>query len=263
MFAGMKKPVKILVRSVVILLAVLAIAFVVTLFFIDSLVKKAVEAGGSAAAGVPVTLSSADVRLGSSKLGLEGFAIANPPTFRAEPFLSLGRASASWRQSSIFSDEMVIEELTIEDVTINLEHRDGRTNFGSILDHMGARAGESKPAPADPNERKRTLVVKHILVRNVNAAVHVPGLAESSAGVKLERLELKDFRSDGSTTEIVAALTGTLVDALLSRTLEAGAGNLPKEIAGNLERQVDALKSKAKGVLDEVKGVGGLFKKLK
>lgn len=256
----MNKPVKVLVRVVIGVVALVVIVLLAALFFIDSLVKTAVEKGGTAAAGVPVTLSSADVKLGSSGLDLSGFAIQNPPRFRKEPFLGFGKAHAALDESSIFSDAMVIDELTIEDVTINLEHTDGKTNFGSILDHLGARGGEK---PKEPNAKPRTLIVKRILVTNVKAFVHMPGLAESSAGVTVPRIELKDFRSDGSTTEIVAALTGTLVDALLTSTLDAGAKNFPKEIAANLERQVDGLKSQAESVLKEVKGVKDIFEKLK
>jgi hypothetical protein len=175
----------------------------------------------------------------------------------------LGRASAAWDQDSIFSDRIVLDELKIEDVTINLEHSDGKTNFGAILDHLGARSPDKKPAPADPNAKQRSLLVKHILISNVKASVHMPGLAESSAGVTVPRIELRDFKSDGSTTEIVAALTSTLVDALLTSTLEAGSGNLPKEISASLERQVDALKSQGKGVLEQVKGLQDIFKKPK
>jgi uncharacterized protein involved in outer membrane biogenesis len=259
----MKKPVKILVWSLAGLAALAVVSIFVVLLFIDKIVKTAVEAGGSAAAGVAVTLSAADVSLGSSRLELEGFAIQNPPKFRIEPFVRFGHASAAWDQNSIFSDVIVIDELTIDDVVINLEHSDGKTNFGSILDHMGARKTHETPAPADPNAKKRTLLVKHILVTNVKAAVHVPGLAENSAGVTVAKIELKDFKSDGSTTEIVAALTGTLVDALMTATLDAGSANLPKEISAGLERQVDALKSQAQGVLEQVKGMQDIFKKLK
>ncbi len=261
--AAMRKPVKILLRVLIGVVALLAVAFGLALYFIDVLVKGAVEKGGTAAAGVPVHLESASVELGSSKLDLTGFAIDNPPQFRAEPFVRFGRTHAAWNQSSIFSDAMVIDQIAIDDVTINLEHKDGQTNFGSILDHISARGGSEKKAPSDPNEKKRSLLVKHIVVRTVKAAVHVPGLSESSAGVTVPLIELRDFRSDGSTTELVSALTGTLVDALLTSTLNEGSSKLPKEIAQNLERQVDALKSKAKDVIDEVKGVGDLLKKLK
>jgi hypothetical protein len=259
----MKKPVRILLWSIAGLAALVVVALFLVLFFIDGIIKTAVEKGGTAAAGVPVTLDKADLQLGASRLELGGFAIANPPNFRPEPFVSLGRASTAWEQNSIFEDLMVIDELKIEDVAINLEHKDGKTNFGAILDHMGAGDSPSKPAPEDPNAKKRSLHVKHILISNVKAAVHVPGLADSSAGVTVPRIELKDFRTDGSTTEIVAALTGTIVDALLTSTLDAGSANLPKEISASLERKVDALKSEAKGVVDQVKGLQDLFKKPK
>ncbi|MBL8859952.1 MAG: hypothetical protein JNL28_15700 [Planctomycetes bacterium] len=252
---------KILVRIALALVLLVGIGLLVAVLMIDKLVKAAIETGGSRAAGVSVTLSSADVSLGAGGLGLSGFAIHNPKGFKDEPFVSIGSAQAKWQNSSLLSREMVVEEFELSGVQILLEHRDGGTNFGPILD---ALAGGGKAAPGPEAEASsRTLIVKRIVVRDVKASVFIAGLTQDSAGVVIPKIELNDFRSDGSTTEIVGALTRTIVDALLSSTLDAGGKNLPKEILSGLERKVDALKSEAKGVLDRAKDLKDAFKKLK
>lgn len=248
------------VRAGLVLVGLALVGLLAAVVWIDRLVKLAVEEGGSAATGVAVTLASASARLSAAELSLLGFAIHNPAGFRPEPFVSVGRVQARCEGRSLFADAIVIEELVIEDVRIHLEHANGRTNFGSILDRL-----KSDPAQdvrtTSPAGKARSLVVRHVLVTGVNASVHVPGLSESSAGVTIPRLELRDFRTDGGTREIVGALTGTIVDALLTATLDQGAASLPREIARDLERQVDALKSKAEGVLDAARGIKDLFRK--
>lgn len=260
----MRSPLKLALWIGLGLLGLALVALLVAILMIDRIVKTVVEEGGSSALGTAVTLSSADVKPMAGRLELDEFAISNPPRFRAEPFLRLGRVEARWNQGSLFSDRIEIDEIAIDGVTVNLEYSDGRTNFGTILDHV-TEPGSSQPSSS--GGKSRSLLVRHVIVRGISASVHAPGLAESSAGVQVKDIELHDFRTDGSSSEVVGALTRTLVDAVLSSTLEAGSASFPAEILGNLKAKVESrvqdLKSQAEEVLDSVKSAGDLFKKLK
>ncbi len=260
----MKKPVKILLVTCLTFAGLLIVALLVAIVWLDRIVKAVVEEGGTAAAGTTVTLSSASVKAASGRLGLDGFAIANPTGFRAEPFVRLGHVEARWENGSLFSDELVIDELAVDDVILNLEYADGHTNFGTIVDHLqGPPTASTSPAGSS----QRTLTVRHAIVRGVKASVHAPGLAESSAGVVVRDVELHDFKTSGSATEVIGKLTQALVDGVLDSALASGSADFPKEIVGNLrrsvEKRVEDLKGQAENVLDSVKGVGELFKKPK
>lgn len=260
----MKKPLKLALSIGLGLLGLALVALLVAVLMIDRIVKTVVEEGGSTALGTQVTLSSASVKPMSGRLELGEFAIANPPRFRDEPFVRLGRVAARWDSGSLFSDTIEIDEIVIDGVTVNLEYADGRTNFGTIQDHV-VKPGSTSPGPS--GGKSRSLLVRHVIVRGISAAVHAPGLAESSAGVRVKDLELRDFKTDGSSSEVVGALTQALVDAVLSSTLESGSASFPKEILGSLKAQVESrvldLKSKAEDVLDSVKSAGDLLKRLK
>lgn len=244
---------KIVVRLLIALVLLLVVVAFVGFLMIDSIVEGVVEKGGTYATGVAVTLDKADVSLGSGRIGLAGFAIANPPGFRNEPFVSATGATAAWQNGSVFSDRLVIDELTLDGVALNLERNDAGTNFGKIIDHLQTLAPDKKPAePKSDDGAKKALVVKHIQIRDVKAAVHLGGIATGSAGVHVPLIEIKDFESDGTTSENVGRLTSAIVNAILSSTLDAGSADLPKEILSDLKGNLDGLKKQAKDLLKDL-----------
>jgi hypothetical protein len=205
--------------------------------------------------------------LRSAKIDLGGLSIGNPEGFRDEPFVDIGSIHGEWQNGTILSEELVIDELAIDDVTVNLERSNGRTNFGKILENIQSLGKDGEPSKPSGTEAPRTLVVKRIVVRNVVANVHLDGvpLASGTAQVKVPKIELEDFKSDGSTKEILAKLTSTIVRAVLDSTVDAGSATLPKEILGELKGGLSGLKEQAKDALDDVrKGLGDvkdIFKK--
>lgn len=263
---------KLLVRLVIVLLVLaLLLAGGVVVFF-DGLVKGAVEKGGSYATGVPVTLEGVDAALMSGSFDMNGLNVANPEGFRPEPFLRLGQAHAAWQNGTVLSDAIVIDEFRIDGVTLNLERNDERSNFGVILDSVGRLSpgqgdsgGDAKPSEGD-SKGGRKLTIRRIVLRDVNAAVHVTALggAVPSASVRVPEVVIENFQSDGSTTEIVGQLTGAIVQAILDATGKAGAGVLPADMMKDLRGQVDAIQSRARSALDEAKrDLGGAVDGLK
>jgi hypothetical protein len=251
---------KILLR-IVLALFVLAILLVACLFlFIDPIVRGAIEKGTTYATGVETKIDSVDAGFTSGKLSFAGLSIANPPGFRPEPFLRIGHAGSVWQNSTLFSDTIVIDELKLDGLDVNLERADGHTNFGRILDNVGKlSSGAEKPAePKAGAGSSHTLIVKHILLTNVKCAVHWTGspLAADSMGVTVPKIELSDFRSDGSTSEIVGKLTKTIVDAVLSSSLEKGQGIWPADLTKDLSGNLATLQAQAKDLL---KGAGKSF----
>jgi hypothetical protein len=249
------------------LFALLVLLALAVFFFLDSLVRSAVEKGGTHATGTPVDLATADLALFGGKLDLEGFTVANPPGFRDEPFVRMGTMHADWQSGTLFSDELVIDELAIDGIAINLERASGATNFGKILDHVKSRGGKPDPdAPPDAGPKK-TLIVKRIVITDIGATVHLDGvpLLGGSFAVKVPRIEIADFKSDGSTKEIIAKLSGAVIDAVLAATVDAGDAVLPKELVADLKRDLADVKKQAKDALEEAKkdleDVKDIFKK--
>jgi hypothetical protein len=87
--------------------------------------------------------------------------------------------------------------------------------------------------------------------------------------VKVPSIVIEDFRSDGSTTEIIGKLTRKVLQSILESVLKAGKDIFPsdivKDLGSGLKGVGDALgtgtKDAAQGLQDVFKGAGDLFMK--
>ena len=252
---------------VVVVLLVLGVG--VTWIFFDPLVSGAIEKGSTYATGVDTKVAHVSASPVAGKFGLEGLTLANPPGFRDEPFVSLGSAHAAWQNGTLLSDTIEMDAFVVENVTVNLERANGKTNYGTILDHLSQVSGK-KPEPEkkkEPEKAQKNLRIKKIEIKNVRATLYLPSLP--SIPVTVPSVVINDFRSDGSTTEIVGQLTSEVLHSILDSVLKAGKDIFPadivKDLGNGLKNVGDVLGSGAKdatkGVQDALKSAGDLFKK--
>lgn len=250
----MKTAVKITLGLVVLLVIAAAIAFA----FVDSIVENVVEQGGTRATGVETTLGGADVGIFSGDLALDDLVIANPPGFTPEPFLQLRVARAGWENRSLTSDTIEVRQLVLDGVALRLEKGAQGSNWGTILANLEKLGGEkpSDPAPKGPT---KTLHVTRIEIRDVKASLTLSGvpLGAGTYEVLVPLVTLDEFRSDGSTTEVVGKLTRALLHAILDATVKGGANLLPKDILADLGGKLDDLRAdmetRADDLLDDVR----------
>jgi hypothetical protein len=271
--------VKLLLRGVLILVALLVVLGVGVFFFFDRLVATSIEKGATHATGVDTKVGSVDASPFAGSFAIKELSIANPPGFRDEPFVSLASTSATWENGTILSDAIHVKEFALDGVVVNLERTGGMSNYGTILDHVEKLApkGGSEPAP-DSSGASRALKIDRLVIRNVKTSLHLSGIAGAAGSLKVEvpEIVLKDFDSRGTTSEIVAKLTRAVVDALLSSSLAAGRNVFPAEMLKDLSGQLDGLEKslgkEAEGLLKDLgtdtdgakkvlKDVGDLFKK--
>jgi hypothetical protein len=265
---------KVFLKRGLIAVVVLAVLGVAGLFlFLDRFVASAIEKGSTYAAGVDTKVGEVDAGPMSGKFGMKELSIANPPGFGSQPFFRLGSAHAAWQNGSILSKTIEIDEFVVQDVDVSLESSGTATNYGKILDNLGklSSGGEKAPAPQAPAEKSgKSLLIKKLEFQNVRASVHLAGLplAKGAVGgeVKIPSIVVENFRSDGSTTEIVAKLTRTMLQSVLQGVLAEGKNSLPADIAKGLGQDLHGLEGSVKSgdksaIEGAVKDLGGLFKK--
>ncbi|HEV8111751.1 MAG TPA: hypothetical protein VGR31_03170 [Planctomycetota bacterium] len=260
---------KFLLRALVVLLVLGVVGVAGAWLFLNPIVSSAIEKGSTYATGVDTKVGSVDASLLSGRFGLKELSLANPPGFRPEPFVHLASAQAAWQNGTILSKTIQMDEFVVDGVDVNLERTGSGTNYGTILDHLGKISGGDKGKPTESAGGK-TLLIKKIEIRNVRAGLHLSGvpLASGSLEVKVPSIVINDFRSDGSTTEIVSKLTRVLLQSILERVLAAGKDIFPadivKDLGNGLKGVGSTLEDSAKSALDEtLKGVGDIFKKKK
>lgn len=259
---------RILVRIVAGLLVLLALVVGLVWIFQGSVVKSAVQSGGTWATGVETRVDDVSAGLLGGKLEIQGLTLANPPGFGAEPFFALRGTKADWDTRSLFGDEIHVRELELDGLALRIERNASGTNYGRILDHVGGKGGAKEPAPAESGGAKKVLAVDKIVLKDVSAELIVADLpvATGPLRVTVPRIEIANFRSDGATHEIVGKLLGAVVQAALEASLEAGGGVFPADLAKDLKSKLgdvegalkDVLKGDLKGLDDAGKALEGI-----
>lgn len=242
---------RLLVRVAIGLALLVVLALGLVWIFQGSVVKAAVQHGGTWATGVETRVDDVSAGLLGGRLELEGLTIANPPGFSAEPFFALRSTKADWDTRSLFGDEIHVRELELDGLALRIERNSSGANYKKILEHARSKGGQEKPEPSPDPGAKKTLVVDRIVLTDLTAELKLADLpvATGPLRVTVPRIELKGFRSDGETHELVGRLLGIVVDASMSAALEAGQGVFPADLVQDLERQLDAAKSTLEGVL--------------
>jgi hypothetical protein len=212
------------------------------LFWVDSLVKAAVERGGTHALGVDTRLEDADIGLLAGEFALSGLHIANPTGFAQPDFFSLRSARLALPLGALLEERITIPSLELEGIAIDLERGSRGTNFAQILENLDRL--ESGGATREKTGASKVFHVQHLALRDIRASVQL-----MPAGGQLTKLDLDvpgivvtDLASDMT----LAELSGVVVRLVGRAALEAGRGQLPEEFLADLRGRLGKAESSAR-----------------
>ncbi|MBX3373633.1 MAG: AsmA family protein [Phycisphaeraceae bacterium] len=242
-----------LIIGVLIALAIAAIIalFIIAVASINTIAKTVIEQGGTYALGVPTSVNSVDVSLRRGTFAMEGFTVANPGGFETPSFLSLGETGLSVSTGSIGGDVIEVPSLTLRNIDIALEKRDGRANYQTILDNLKRleRGDATKPADPDAAEGPK-FVIREVLIEDISVTVDLLPIGGSltRTNLNVDRLRLENVGSAGDPLPF-ADLVGVLVKAVLAAIVEKGGSIIPADMLGELQNGLAQLESLgAKGI---------------
>jgi len=179
--------------------AFLVIGLVGVYLSLGSLVRTAVQKGGTYALGVETTLGSADVNPFGGRLGLNELTVRNPPGFEGESFLRMQAARVVVPPTSLTSERVGVTRLILEGFTVDLESKGpGNSNYGVLLENLeklGAERGGAPDAkPSAPGEGGgKVYLIEKILITDVTASVRVAagGTTVADASVHIPLIEIE------------------------------------------------------------------------
>ncbi len=242
----MKKLIKLLAVLVVVIIVALVAAF----FYINSIAKTAVERGGTYALGVNTTLKSAGVKPLAGEFTMDGLTVANPDGYKSSHFLTLGNGDVAVSLPTLMKSVVTLPHLNLSDIDMNLEKKDGKANYQTIMDNLKKLSSDK---PADPNAKK--FVIESIDIRKV--LVHVDMMGKT-VNVPIESITMKNIGSDGSGVDM-GQLTGVITKAVFAAVVESGGGLIPTEMLGDLTSGLAGLANLDKlGEVVNVKALGDL-----
>ncbi|MCK6448628.1 MAG: AsmA family protein [Planctomycetes bacterium] len=247
-----------LLRFVVLLFLLAAVAAALLVIFIDRAAKTAIEEGGTYALGVPTHLEKADIGLTSGRFALTGLAIDNPQGFDAPRFLSIGRGELALTLGSLTEDTIEAPTLELSGIELALERKDGKANYDTILASLERFSskddGKSAPQPKgdEPQSTKR-FVIREVIVRDVKATIQLLPIGGelTKTTVTVPSIRLTNVGEDGRS---MSQLFAEVLDGILRAVIDVGGKDLPKELLKDLKQKLPDVEALKRSLENEVKG---------
>lgn len=239
---------RVLLIAVIVVVALGAIG----LFFVDSAAAKAIETGGSYALGVPTRVKSTSIGLFSGKFAIDGLEVDNPQGFEVPRFLNLAHAGTEIGFSKLLGDRIEIDRVEIRGVEIDLERKDGKTNYDVILANLQKLSGE--PKAEEKGGSSKEVVIKKLVLSDVKARIGLVPLTPTTT-ISLPDLELDDVGTSNQGATI-AQVFERIVGELLASVVKNGGNLIPDDLGKGLKKGLEGLKGLGELGLEGLEGAG-------
>jgi uncharacterized protein involved in outer membrane biogenesis len=218
-----------------------------TLFYIDSILKSAMEKGGTLALGTPTSVNSVSLGILSGKLDMGGLKVSNPEGYDTSHFLLLKDFNVAVNLNSLMKDRVQVPHIILDGLNINLEKKSKskNTNVQQILDHLKTLDSGKKVASKGKGSKKESgkeFSVDLLQIKNVSAtAVFAPQLGDKGkVEVKVPDITMKDVGS-GDKGLTLDELSVLIVSKVLDAMAKSGQG-LPLAFKNQLNTGLQQIK---------------------
>ena len=222
----MRKTVKIIFLSII---GLLLLALLVAYFSLGRAVKSAITSYGPKITQTPVSVGSASVSPFSGSGTLRDVVIGNPAGYKNPYSLNAGSIHIQVLPSTLFSDPLVIQDLTIDSPALVCEMGLGSTNVDCILGNV------RNSLERQDSKSSRKVVIRHFSITNAKLSLGVALVSGTTPSVPLPDLELSDIGAkNGGITTAEAMLQ--ILDPL-SRDLTSASTSLLRQNAGGMLKE--------------------------
>lgn len=199
------------------LIVVIIVGFVALTFSIDSIVQSSIEDIGSEMTGTPVTVDDVSISPFSGNGTISGFRVANPEGYGEEHAVEIDEFSIELDVMSLFSDEIIIQNVTILSPRIYVEQQLPDNNIQEIINHINSiESNETTDAK---------MVIQHFLLENGSVDLYTEVGGERSASVEIETVELNDLGRGGgqqAVEDVVKEIAREVGERALQAAVESG-----------------------------------------
>ena len=250
------KILKRLILAVVVLVVLLVGGVILLLSQVDRVAKVAIEQGGTFATGTPTTVSDVSIGLFSGNFSLSGLTIANPAGFNSPAFMSLGTGGVNLSVASLTGSTIEVPRFALDALEINLERRDGKTNYGAILDSLKRLQGQGGGGTTQPASGETKLIINDLALSNIVVRVDLAGGPQAVSDltrvtIPIDKINLSNVGKTGSgvagTGVTISELSSIVISAVLSAATDKGGSLIPADLLGDLNGRLEGL---GKGLLD-------------
>lgn len=255
-----------LVKILVALAVIAAVALVALFLSLNSIVKNGVTAFGPEVIKAPIQLDGVSLSAFSGSGELRGLVIGNPEGFKTPHAVKLGTAILQVKPASLLGDKIVVQSIKADGAEITFEGSLGSSNLGKIQENVDAYVA-ALLGPADKSGKTekqsapgKKLQVDELIISNAKINLSMTLLGGKSATIPLPEIKLTGLGqgTDGITPAEVIKVVMREVMSKTTTAVIGALGSLDKGVTGAAKSVGGAAADAAKGV---TKGIGDLFKK--
>jgi hypothetical protein len=228
--------------------AVLIVGYVAVTLFVGSIVKAGVNRFASDITMTPVHLDGARLSPLSGGGTLRGLFVGNPSGWSGDKAFYIGKVHVKVAPGSIFSDCVVLTDVTIDDPEFVYETKVISSNIGDLLKNIqGSNSTQGqRQQPVDGHGRPLRFIVKHFSLTNGHVTL---GIGPTALTLPMPTVTLEDVgtREGGiSAPQLVLALMRSVTEGIVTATTQAAAkiGSTMGAAAGDTAKSAgDAIKN--------------------
>ncbi len=251
---------------------------------VESIIKRVVHQYGSQIIGTDVSIGGIDLELSKGIGVVKDIKIANPKGYQAPNLFYLKELGVEIDISSLTSDTIIIDNITINNPEITYEMKTlTQSNISDILNNIEKNTATDEAAQSKDNSSKsakddgssKKVIIKQLTVSDGKVAAIV-GAASLKApiNISLPTIKMNNIGQDknGATpvetiskviTKIMQTVSQTVVSANLSELKDASVKQV-KAVADNLKAGSENIQEQGKAALGSAKNavsnLKGMFK---
>jgi len=213
---------------------------------LDSIVAQVIQDQGSAATGTAVRVEGVSIKLQDASASISGLSVANPAGFSDNPAIEFGSFSINLDSSTLTSDPIIIESITVNSLKLRVEQDGSNNNLRTIMDALpSSSADDSSQAGSDAPK----IIIKRFELNDASADVSIPQLGENRT-VDIANIALTNIgqETNGATAaQLAQQILMPVMNAALSSAAVDG-------VKGKVEDKISEQTNKLKGKLFEKLG---------
>jgi hypothetical protein len=247
-------------RSLLIVVALVVVAAVVTFLALNSIVRSAVQTESTASLNVPTTLDSASVSPFGGTVELSGYDVGSPKDYTAPHMLTIGNLKVAVTYGQLMSNPIRINKIEIDDPSLVVEQSGGKLNLQALMDQSSSSSSSSSgssPPPSSSSSQPMKLIIDELDVNNAQVTFlpGLPGLSnqmnQTVPSLTLKNIGNADGAQNGAAIkdvvmQVVTALAGKAgqtggLSQLLNGQISQVAGQLGPSFTSQFQGAVGQL----------------------
>lgn len=243
-----------------VLIVIAAIAIMLVVGNLGTLIKKGIETVGPHILQAEVRVDKVAITLSSGSGEIDGFMVGNPSGFTSPYAFDMDRIKIDIDPKSLNTNSIHIRKILIEGPKINYEGAIGKSNLNQLQANAEAyigKTGGAKEEAAGKGKPGKTVIIDLLKITGGEASLSMNILKGQKVTVPLPPIELKDLGKKkaigfaGVLKTVLAEINKALVPAIQHKltTLSLPAGL--QEGTGQMQQETQKGLDKLKGILGQ------------